>query len=830
MHKPNSLKRFLFHSLRKLLFTWVRTTVKNNDAESLGLQSDKPVCYVLRNRSYSDLMVVEQECRRAGLPRPYGFIHQDKKEGGQAYFYLTHQRGVILQREHPDTTKTLKALIAESEQNPELDVQLVPVSIFWGRTPEKEQSALKLLFDWNFSLGGRFSKFMAILLHGRQTMVHFNPSMSLKEMVDESEDSARTLRKVGRILRVHFRQLRESVIGPDQSHRRILVNGLIHTPQIRKAIEAEASAREITLVEAEQKARKYANEIASDYSYPVVRFMDILLTWFWNKLYNGVSINNIDQVKELSQKNSIIYVPCHRSHIDYLLLSYVLYYEGLTPPHIAAGINLNMPVVGSILRKGGAFFMRRTFRGNPLYSAVFHEYLYSLSSRGFPIEYFVEGGRSRTGRTLNPKAGMISLSLRSFLRNSRKPVVFVPVYIGYEKLLEVSTYMGELRGKSKKKESPLDIFKTFSALKDEFGKAWINFGDPINMGDFLDQQAPQWRDSDTSDGSKPEWLKKTTSNLAFNIASEINSAAVINPVNLVSMALLSAPRHALGEHELVLLLDTYRRLLANAPYSSKTVMTDLDGYGMVKYVENLDVLHKTSDSLGDVYSLDEKTAVMMTYYRNNVLHMFAVPSLLSCLFVNNSKLSQREIFRVCTILYPYLKSELFLKWSNHGFIKVVKQWLSAMVAEGLVIKTEDGCYQQPEHSSSQYVVLTVLSRAISQTLERFYTVISLLISNGSGFIEQETLEKQSRDLAQRLSIIHGLNAPEFFDKNLFKGFIEQLRQNNIIDISLTNKLNFGEEVKMVADEAFKVLTSEVRHSILQATHSQPTPIEEPQSI
>ncbi|MRI31976.1 glycerol-3-phosphate 1-O-acyltransferase [Endozoicomonas sp. OPT23] len=830
MHKPNSLKRFLFHSLRKLLFTWVRTTVKNNDAESLGLQSDKPVCYVLRNRSYSDLMVVEQECRRAGLPRPYAFIHQDKKEGSQAFFYLTHQRGVILQREHPGTTTTLKHLIQESEENPELDVQLVPVSIFWGRTPEKEQSALKLLFDWNFSLGGRFSKFMAILLHGRQTMVHFNPAMSLREMVDESQDSSRTLRKVGRVLRVHFRQLRESVIGPDQSHRRILVNGLIHTPQMRKAIEAEASAREITLVEAEQKARKYANEIASDYSYPVVRFMDILLTWFWNKLYNGVSINNIDQVKELSQKNSIIYVPCHRSHIDYLLLSYVLYYEGLTPPHIAAGINLNMPVVGSILRKGGAFFMRRTFRGNPLYSAVFHEYLYSLSSRGFPIEYFVEGGRSRTGRTLNPKAGMISLSLRSFLRNNRKPVVFVPVYIGYEKLLEVNTYMSELRGKSKKKESPLDIFKTFSALKDEFGKAWINFGDPINMGDFLDQQAPQWRDTDISDGHKPDWLKKTTSNLAFGIASGINSAAVINPVNLVSMALLSAPRHALGEHELVLLLDTYRSLLARAPYSDSTVMTDLDGYGMVKYVENLDVLHKTSDSLGDVYSLDEKTAIVMTYYRNNVLHMFAVPSLLSCLFVNNSKLSQRDIYRVCSILYPYLKSELFLKWSNHGFIKVVKQWLNAMVEEGLVIKTEDGYYQPPEHSSSQYVVLTVLSRAISQTLERFYTVISLLISNGSGFIEQETLEKQSRDLAQRLSIIHGLNAPEFFDKNLFKGFIEQLRQNDIIDISLTNKLNFGEEVKMVADEAFKVLTSEVRHSILQATHSQPTPIEEPQSI
>ena len=207
--------------------------------------------------------------------------------------------------------------------------------------------------------------------------------------------------------------------------------------------------------------------------------------------------------------------------------------------------------------------MRRTFRGNPLYSSIFHEYMHTLSSRGFPIEYFVEGGRSRTGRTLNPKTGMLSISLRSYLRDSRKPVTFVPVYIGYEKLLEVGTYMGELRGKSKKKESPMDIFHTLAALKNRFGKAWINFGEPITAGEFLDQQVPGW-ESGVTDEARPEWLKSTTNNLGFRIASEINSAAVVNPVNLISMALLSSPRHALGEQELVQQLDTFRRLLQQA--------------------------------------------------------------------------------------------------------------------------------------------------------------------------------------------------------------------------------------------------------------------------
>src|SRR5690606_39327280 len=124
------------------------------------------------------------------------------------------------------------------------------------------------------------------------------------------------------------------------------------------------------------------------------------------------------------------------------------------------GINLNMPLIGGLLRRGGAFFMRRTFRGNPLYTAVFNEYLHTLFCRGFPVEYFVEGGRSRTGRTLQPKTGMLAITLRSFLRSSRLPIAFVPVYIGYERVLEGRTYLGELRGAAKKKESIGDMFRS----------------------------------------------------------------------------------------------------------------------------------------------------------------------------------------------------------------------------------------------------------------------------------------------------------------------------------------------------------------------------------
>src|SRR5690606_3674053 len=173
---------------------------------------------------------------------------------------------------------------------------------------------------------------------------------------------------------------------------------------------------------------------------------------------------------------------CHRSHIDYLLLSYLLFRNSLTPPHIAAGINLNMPVIGNILRRGGAFFMRRSFRGNQLYTPVFNEYLHLLCSRGFPVEYFIEGGRSRTGRLLDPRTGMLAITLRSYLRSSRRPIVFMPVYIGYERVPERRTYLGELRGQAKKKESLFDLFRVLSALQLKFGEVTVNRSEERRVG------------------------------------------------------------------------------------------------------------------------------------------------------------------------------------------------------------------------------------------------------------------------------------------------------------------------------------------------------------
>ncbi len=824
MMKLLSLDRLFFGILRKLLSPFIRSSLEGRYLETLRLyqgadtDSAKPLCYVLRSRCLSDLLILEQACVDAKLPSLLGMMKGEHIEEEGAFFFLSHTEGLVLKRDRPHHSERLTRLLTSVEENAADDVLLVPVTICLGRAPDKEQSAFKLLFSYNYSVTGRFRRLWALLIHGRNTLVHFNQPLSLRELVDEGQDRQRTLHKLKRILRVHFRQQRAAIVGPDLSHRRTLVNSLLHSPQVKQAITIEAENKGLSHEQAFLEAKKYANEIASDFNSSTIRFLDMLFTWFWNRFYSGIELNHLGPVKSLAREHSIVYVPCHRSHIDYLLLSYVLYKNGLTPPHIAAGINLNMPLVGPLLRRAGAFFIRRSFKGNPLYSAVFNEYLHNLFTKGFSTEFFIEGGRSRTGRTLTPRSGMLSITLSSCLRSHRRNISFVPVFVGYERVLEGGTYLGELRGKNKKKETPLDIIRTLAALRNNFGRVRVNFGKPIDLHSFLDKQQAGWRTQDYQGDFRPPWIESCAQLLGNKIASHINGAAAINPVNMVAMALLSMPRQAIGEEALVLQLETWQKLLQVVPYSDHITQPLSSGLEMIQYVEKMNLLSRQSDSLGDVLFLEGRNAILMTYYRNNILHLFSLPSLICCLFLNRHYVSRSEITDLIGHVYPYIKAELFLRWSTEQLPQRIELYLDAMVQLGM-LSEEEGVYHRPDSGSTGYVMITVLANALMQTMERYYMVISLLLRNGSGRVDAAALGEQCRDMAQRLSFIHGLNAPEFFDKSLFSNFIQQLCDLHLLSRDDGGALCYDQRLEIVMLEARKILPPEVRHSIRQVTQT-----------
>jgi len=814
------IKNSFFRLHQRLIHTLVKTKIIGPTAQDLGLDSSKPIVYAMQYQSYGQELVVDKVVTSAGLPSTLAAHIGEQKKVINPFFSSYKRAGApFRKRGIPLVSKRLTRWIDFIREQDEQDIQIVPVVVFWGRSPDKERSFLKIWMQSSGTLGGRLSTMFAIFFNGRETAIRFSPPISLRQLINEGKDTEITARKLSRVLRVHFRQVNATVLGPDLSHRSTLVHQIPRKPLVIEAIEEEMQLKNISRKKANALALKYADEIAANMTHGAIRFLDVLLTWVWNKIYNGVNVYNIERLQNANKDNAIIYVPCHRSHIDYLLLSYVLYHNGLQVPHIAAGINLNMPIAGPILRRGGAFFMRRTFKGNKLYAAVFDEYLHSVFSNGYSTEYFVEGGRSRTGRTLNPKAGMLAMTLRSYLRDSRKPIIFMPVYVGYEKVFESNSYQGELKGKKKKKEGLGTIFSSLRNMKRSFGKVRVTFGDPINFDNLLDAEQPNWREQRSDNNFKPEWTSKVVNKLALEVATQINNAASVNPINLVATGLLATPHLAMDAQLLANQLDDYKRLLQSLPYTDLVEIPEGDGKEWIAYAEKMGMVSVGKHSLGDIIQADDSQAISLSYYRNNVFHIFAMPSLLASLFVNNRGHELEEIQTLCKFLYPFFKAELFLRWELEELPEVIDIWLEALVGLGL-LERQGNNFSRPAANSNEYVKLAGFAHVAMQTQERYFLTLSLLTKVGSGHINAKELEEQSSILASRISVLHGISTPEFFDKNLFRTLIEQLTAQGLLVNNEEGQLTFDDSLTAMTQELERVLDASLRQSILQITWQQ----------
>jgi glycerol-3-phosphate O-acyltransferase len=810
-------------SVRKILGLWVRATIKPDDAAAAIAASPRPVCYVLERESRTDLAVLNLVCARLNLPSPERRLLIGARRADKAYFELIRPAGLFTRRNARRGPLYVQQLVAAAAAHPQVDVDLVPVAIFWGRAPHKEASLWRLLFAENWVLIGRFRKMLNVLVNGRNTLVHFGEAVRLRDALQDGMSEERSVRWILRNLRASLRAQRASTIGPDLSHRRTLVAQLLKTADVRNVVRREMQVRGIARRAALLAARKHAVEIAANYSQSFVRFMSTLLGWLWNRLYDGVDFEHTEKLKEIGDGAEIIYAPCHRSHMDYLLLSYVIYHKGFAVPHVAAGINLNLPVIGRFLRKGGAFFIRRTFKGDALYAVVFAKYLGFMMARGHPLEYFIEGGRSRTGRLLSPRTGMLSMTVRAFLRDPTRPVVFMPVYFGYERIVEGRTYIGELSGQPKKKESVPGLIKAVvSVLRSKLGKVHVNLGQPIALDELLCRHNPDWRNAaPESSESRPGWVSDAIGDLASRINIEINAAAAVTPINLVAMAILATPRQALPEADLVRQLELYQLLLRDAPYGPLVTITTDSGVQMIRYAEAMGVLERQKHPLGDIMRMTAENAVLATYYRNNILHLFAMPSLLACCFVSNAAMRTADIHRLVWRVYPYISAELFLRWDEASVSAVVDSLLETFGRLHLLqADVGRGEWQRPASTSLEAIRLSVLAQATIQTIERYYLAVALLLQAGSGRITQEALEQRCYLMAQRMSVLYGLNSPEFFDKSLFRNFIDLLRRRNVIQVSEEDRLSFGEPLLSVAADAQLVLSEQIRHSILQVTLGQ----------
>ncbi|MGP5074451.1 glycerol-3-phosphate 1-O-acyltransferase PlsB [Psychrobacter celer] len=798
--------------------------------------------YVLQDYSRSNSILIDLQTQEYNLPPAL--------VGVQDSAHNIKENAAIIFLKHPSAKDSqlsprLSRLVSAVLQYPELKVRLVPVSILWGRAPEKEDSLFKLLTADNWEDPSITKQLFNIGVMGRDTFVQFHPPQDLRALIHEqlhttpveddhaqpvsdempaytlttgADGNRELVRMLQQQLTTYLDKQRASMLGPDLSDRRNLVDKLVYSPAIKHAIEAEAKATGTSVREARSVAKGYANEMVNDYSHSIIRGFYKFLTWLWTQLYDGVEVHHFERVRELAADYELVYVPCHRSHVDYLLLSYVIYKRGLSIPYVAAGDNLDVPVLGPLLRGAVAFYIRRSFRGNALYTAVLREYMHTLITRNTPIEYFIEGGRSRSGRLLPPKMGMLAMTVHSQLRHTNKPVVFIPTYIGYERIMEGGTYVGELKGKPKESESLIGLLKVGRKIERIFGNVHLSFGTPLHLSDFMTKFGvpADSLPADRTDTPLDEKTSAMVDNIGVKIMQHINKAAVITPVSLLSLVLLSAPKAALDENICREQIALYQGLAQQLPYADDTFITDMSPQQIIDYGIKLKLIERTPHILGDIIQIAGKQAALLSYFRNNILHVFILLSFLSALVARNGRIERSRLDNIATQMYPFLQSELFLYYPAHSLNDTLNKKVDSLLAHSLIVELGDGILSVPESNSKGYQQLQVLATPVGQSLERYFMTLALLAQQGSGNLTEKEVVDLCHLLGQRLSVLYADDIPDFFDRALFTSFISALtRLDYLQKDEETGVLTFDHRINDIAHHAKYVLTPDMMQILQQ---------------
>ena len=358
------IKNHIFTFLSFCLSKLIKYEIEFDNVSIEELQQEN-VVFALPLDSASDLMALAIANHENQAPSPLDKLTSSNIERficlKDPTYIISEQK---IKRQNPENLKEILDLQKEK-------LLIVPVSLTWGKHPDKQQSIFKIIFSPSWRTSGSIKKFFKIIFHGRNLLITFHNPLQVDSLVELSNSNEKNTQLLSRYLRALFRKSKQAMLGPDISHRRTMVRSLVKNINVREEINKQSNGRKSRKRRLKKKAYKYAREMCSDLNYPIVRMLVRGFTWFWNSRYDGLNIRNIDHIKSISKDNALVYVPCHRSHIDYCALTFILYENGLMLPQIAAGNNLNLPVLGSILRGAGAIFMRRSFMNNAVYSTVF---------------------------------------------------------------------------------------------------------------------------------------------------------------------------------------------------------------------------------------------------------------------------------------------------------------------------------------------------------------------------------------------------------------------------------------------------------------------------
>ena len=410
------------------------------------------------------------------------------------------------------------------------------------------------------------------------------------------------------------------------------------------------------------------------------------------------------------------------------------------------------------------------------------------------------------------------MTVHSQLRQTNKPVVFIPTYIGYERIMEGGTYIGELKGKPKESESLMGLLKVSRKIERIFGNVHLSFGTPLHLTDFMEKfDVPaDSLPADRTDTPLDAKASAMVDNIGIKIMQNINKAAVVNPVSLLSLVLLSAPKAALDEDICREQIALYQNIARQLPYADDTVITDMSPQHIIDYGIKLKLIERIPHILGDIIQVAGKQAALLSYFRNNILHVFILHSFLAALVARNGRIERSRLEGIVAQMYPFLQSELFLHYSANSLTEMLNQKIDNMLSHGLIIELGHGVLSVPDANSRCYQQLKVLATPVGQSLERYFMTLALLAQQGSGNLTVEEVVDLCHLLGQRLSVLYADDIPDFFDRSLFLSFVNALiRLNYLQKDAETGILLFDNRINNIAHHAKYVLSPDMMQILQQ---------------
>jgi glycerol-3-phosphate O-acyltransferase len=723
-----------------------------------------------------------------------GFIQEKLMSGKAAWLSLADDKGFYRRFVKEKTDPILH--IIQIQRTTNRPIIIVPLLMFYSNMPDKSiPSILDIVFGTENN-PGCIRKYVAMLRKPGKFFLEVSEPLVLKQFLDIPEN----ISKEDKILAIQLRRQmlfqinrhRVSTTGPVRKMPSELKQDILTREPLRNYMESYAKSRNLPIYKVHKQADEYIQEIAARYNPTLINMASKVVGWITNSMFDGVSMDHdgLNRLKILSQKGPLILIPCHKSHIDYMILSYILHHNDMPCPHIAAGKNLSFWPVGPIFRGGGAFFIRRTFKGAVLYAKVFSEYIYKLLEEGSNIEFFIEGGRSRTGKLILPKLGLLSMLMDAYRNGASNDLTFMPISIGYDRVLEESSYLHELEGGQKKPENIWQVLKARKLLKKRYGRIYIRFNEAISLNQLLARQGLSLKDMTSKQHNE------LCRNLGFRIINSIDTVSVVTPHALVAAALLNMAKKRFSSEELMADIEIYLNYMVsqNAILAdtllidpSHAVLQVLDSYLNRNFIERYDEESESAFSPAEYKVIVSKRPIL-EYYKNNCI-VFFVPAVFTATTILEKDAFQfqaSDIHPGYAFLRHFFKNEFAYDVEKTPEYHVRKT-LKAFIDDAIIMPhpTLPDTYRV---TSAGFRKLRLFARFLKTYFESYWVALNFFMRYPQNTVDANVRSKKIQSRGQRMYKRREIAHKEALSKINFK---------NAEDFFLTNGVSGAEDKEKI---------------------------------